>query len=118
MSGGVRPSRAHDFLAHSMRACSVVTMLIRRMQAGLARRTLAGKAKRAWVLYAKARRKALKYPAPHGYGDGYYECPCKRCDRAIRYDAAVEEAFKAWQNVKRCSLYGSVACLTMSFSLI
>jgi hypothetical protein len=73
-----------------------------RTQARQARRTLAGKAKRSWLLHVKARRKALKYPAPHGYGDGYYECPCKRCDRAMRNEAALEEAFEAWQNAKRC----------------
>ena len=48
---------------------------------------LGRKAKRAALLYAKALRKMEKHPAPHGYGDGYYECGCPRCDRAMTHEA-------------------------------
>jgi hypothetical protein len=65
-------------------------------------------AKRAGRLYTQAMRKAEKHPAPHGYGDGFFECMCSRCCRATRLsdeaDILAEKAFaafaayKAWQN--------------------
>ena len=55
------------------------------------------KAKRAALLYSKALRKMDKHPAPHGYGDGYYECMCRRCFRAMSLEAAAEEAKEAWE---------------------
>ena len=53
------------------------------------------------VLYAKAvlaGHTARKYPAPHGYGDGFSECMCSRCDRAMRLDEAAEEAWAEWKS--------------------
>ena len=51
---------------------------------------------RAALLYKKAERKAARHPAPHGYGDGYFECPCARCKRAMLLQEAVERAHRAW----------------------
>ena len=55
-------------------------------------------AKRAELLYKKAQRKASKHLTPHGYGNGYYECPCPRCERAIRLEVEAEDAFAAWKS--------------------
>ena len=52
---------------------------------------------RAHQLYKTAERKRALTPAPHGYGDGYFECACKRCDRSARYEAAAEVARVAWE---------------------
>ena len=54
-------------------------------------------AKRAAVLLEKAERKAFKYPVPHGYGDGFSECACKRCVRGATYEEAAEKALTAWE---------------------
>ena len=64
-------------------------------------------AKRAARLYAAAARKVDEHPTPHGYGDGFVECMCSRCDRAMRLteeaETMAEEAFvalaayRAWQ---------------------
>ena len=62
------------------------------------KKVLARKAERAALLYTKAERKANKYPAPHGYGDGWSECTCSRCDRALKFEVAAEDAFAAWKS--------------------
>ena len=59
---------------------------------------LARKAERAALLYTTAERKAIKYPAPHGYGDGWSECTCPRCDRALKLEVAAERSFAAWKS--------------------
>ena len=59
---------------------------------------LGRKAERAAaLLYAKALRNMETHPAPHGYGDGYYECGCSRCNQAMRLEAAAEKAGAAWE---------------------
>lgn len=64
-------------------------------------------AKRAARLYTAAARKVYEHPTPHGYGDGFFECMCSRCNRAMRLteeaETLAEEAFvalaayRAWQ---------------------
>jgi hypothetical protein len=58
---------------------------------------LGRKAERAALIYAKALRRMEKHPAPHGYGDGYYECGCPRCNRAMRLETSAEKAYAAWE---------------------
>ena len=58
--------------------------------------TLVREARRAHRLYDKAKHKATKRPAPHGYGDGFHECMCNRCERSMRLEIAVQEAYAAW----------------------
>ena len=41
-------------------------------------------AEHAALLYMKAERKAARHPAPHGYGNGYFECICDRCTLGAR----------------------------------
>ena len=43
--------------------------------------------------FKRAERKASKARSKaHGYGDGFYECPCRHCDRAMQLDEAADEA--------------------------
>ena len=52
-------------------------------------------ARRTAASYFKKQRKAKSRPAPHGYGNGFFECICKRCVRASTLDAAAEDAKQA-----------------------
>ena len=62
-------------------------------------KALRRQAKRAAWVYAIAVRKARMHPAPHGYGDGSYECICSRCDKAAKLDTATEAAYATWMSV-------------------
>ena len=56
-------------------------------------------AERAALLYMKAERKAVRHPAPQGYGNGYSECVCARCTRAMLLEEAAARAYAAWRQV-------------------
>ena len=56
-------------------------------------------AEHAALLYMKAERKAARHPAPHGYGNGYFECICDRCTRAILLEEAAAQAYAAWKQL-------------------
>ena len=56
------------------------------------------KAERAALQYRKAERKAKAHPAPHGYGDGWSECSCRRCERSLTLEAKAEAAYQAWKD--------------------
>jgi len=71
-------------------------------QDGLRKTALRRKAKQAarqaaWN-FAVASREAHMHPAPHGYGNGFSECICRRCDRAMQLDAKVQTAHAAWMS--------------------
>ena len=81
-------------------------------------KALRRQAKRAAWVYAIAVRKARMRPAPHGYGDGSYECICSRCDKAAKLDTAAEAAYAKLCDVDvRCSALCCRACTQVACSL-
>ena len=60
------------------------------------------RAKKAEWHFRRAERKAIKARSKaHGYCDGFYECPCRHCDRAMERDEAADEAFLARERESR-----------------
>ena len=79
------------------------------MKTALGEKKLARIAKRMLLRYDKAVLKASMHAAPHGYGDGFSECMCRRCERALWYQEAASEARAVWiRYVRRGS--GVPAC--------
>jgi len=57
--------------------------------------------KRAKARFEKLGMKAaMAPPAPHGYGDGFFECPCARCERSLKLLGMAEEAHAVLQAAK------------------
>ena len=48
----------------------------------------------------KAERKAKVHQPlkPHGYGDGWSECSCRRCERSLTLEEKAEAAYQAWKD--------------------
>ena len=83
--------------------CKEVKWWVTTVRQVLRKEKLGRTAKRAAVLLEKVERKAFKYPVPHGYGDGFSECACKRCVRGASYEEAAEKALTAWEEAVRQS---------------
>ena len=66
------------------------------VKTALGEKKLARIAKRMLLRYDKAVLKASMHAAPHGYGDGFSECMCRRCERALWYQEAASEARAVW----------------------
>ena len=65
----------------------------------LRKKILAPLLERAARRFDQAKMRACARPAPHGYGNGFYECPCPRCERACRLECAVDDTVAEWKKI-------------------
>ena len=101
----------HEQLASVLPACSLCTAPKKRRNQTL--RKIYRDYKNAAARLKKKSFTALTHSAPHGCGDGYSECPCKRCERSVKVLMAAEDAYTAWKRRRR-----AMQKLARAFSIV